>query len=234
MGLFDNDEALSRLNDLIKVGEVSAIYPEKCTARVVFDDEDGHVSFELPILQRNTIKTKDQHTVNIGEDVLCIFLPSGPEEGFIVGSFYAGEVTPPESVQTKRTTIFEDGTVFRYDMAAHVAEIIIEGTRIVADRANITVTAPEAVTVNCTTAQVNASESVTINTPTTNVKGILNVDGKINGKGGMAISGGGGGASAVITGALEATGDIKAGSISLQNHTHTENDAGSETSSANP
>ena len=44
MSLFDKDEALGRLNDLIKVGEVSSIDPATGTARVVFDDEDGTVS----------------------------------------------------------------------------------------------------------------------------------------------------------------------------------------------
>lgn len=49
---------------------------------------------------------------------------------------------------------------------------------------------------------------------------------KITGTGGMAISGGDGGASATITGNIElegtmsATGDVTAGSISLKNHTH--------------
>ena len=50
---------------------------------------------------------------------------------------------------------------------------------------------------------------------------------QITGQGGMAISGSSGGASISCTGNMElrgtidATGDIKAGSISLQNHTHT-------------
>ena len=32
---------------LIKIGEVSSIDPAKCTARVVFDDEDSIVSYEI-------------------------------------------------------------------------------------------------------------------------------------------------------------------------------------------
>ena len=38
------------LPDLIKIGEVSSVDPEKCTARVVFDDEDSLVSYDLQIL----------------------------------------------------------------------------------------------------------------------------------------------------------------------------------------
>jgi phage baseplate assembly protein V len=49
------------------------------------------------------------------------------------------------------------------------------------------------------------------------VSGNVEVAGQITGTGGMAISGGSG---ATVAGSLSATGDVKAGSISLQNHTH--------------
>ena len=41
MSLFDKDEALGRLNDLIKVGEVSSIDPATGTARVVLMTKTG-------------------------------------------------------------------------------------------------------------------------------------------------------------------------------------------------
>lgn len=230
MSLFAKDEALGRLNDLIKVGEVSSINPARCTARVVFDDEDGTVSYDLPILQRNTYKTQDFHSVAVGEDVLCLFLPTGPEEGFILGSFYAGDITPPESTKDRRTTVFEDGTVIHYDMASHTATILIDGTKIVADRSSVTVTAPSAVTVNCTNAVVKASSGVTLDTPKTDVTGVLNVSGLITGKGGLSVSGGSG---ATVTGSLKTTGDVVAGNISLQGHTHTAQGENAETTSAN-
>lgn len=222
MSLFKNDDTLGRLNDLIKVGEVSSIDPARGTARVVFDDEDGSVSYDLPILQRNTYKTQDFHSVTVGEDVLCLFLPTGPEEGFILGSFYAGEISPPESTKDRRTTVFEDGTVIRYDMASHTATVQIGATQIVAN--------PTTVTVNCSNAIVNATSGVTLNTPKTDVTGALNVTGLITGKGGLAVSGGSG---ATVTGSLKTTGDITAGAISLQGHTHTAQGENAETTSAN-
>lgn len=232
MGLFDNEEALGRLNDLIKVGEVSSIDPVRCTARVVFDDDDSIVSYDLPILQRNTLNTKDFHSVNVGEDVLCLFLPSGPEEGFILGSFYAGEITPPEKTEKRRTTVFEDGTVVQYDMVSHKLTVLIDGTSVVFDRQQGTITVPSAVTINCETATVNASGSVKLDTPATNVTGTLTVKGLITGQGGLAISSGSGGAAATVTGTLKATGDVVAGSISLQSHTHTAQGEKAETTSA--
>lgn len=241
MGLFNNDEALGRLNDLIRIGEVSSIDPVRCTARVVFDDDDSIVSYDLPILQRNTLKTHDFHSVNVGEDVLCLFLPSGPEEGFVIGSFYAGEVTPPEKTEKRRTTVFEDGTVVQYDMAVHKLTVLIEGTSIVFDRQNGTVTVPNAWTVNCDTATVNAKTSATVNTatatinasasttidtPSTHITGTLQVDKLITGSGGLSVTGGSGASiqcsgNMTLDGTIDATGDVTAGGISLQNHTHT-------------
>lgn len=216
-----------KIPDLFKVGEVSSVNPARCTARVVFDDEDSINSYDLPILQRNTFANKDYQTVEVGEDVLCMFLGPGQEDGFIIGSFYAGEVTPPESSNDKRTVIFKDGTRFSYDRASHVLTATIEGTEIVFDRQNGSITVPKGLTINCINANVNASGKTTIDTPNAEITGNLLVKGKITGQGGMAISGGGG---ASVTGDLTTTGDVVAGSISLKRHTHTEQGDGAETS----
>lgn len=94
----------------------------------------------------------------------------------------------------------------------------------VEDTGDITITAPqtvtvntEAVTVNCSTATVNASGSITFNTPSSTftgnveIQGTLNVAMQITGEGGLAVSGGSG---AVVTG------DVTADGISLKSHVH--------------
>ena len=92
-----NENWQERLNSIIRIGEVSSVDYSRGTARVVFDDEDSAVSFDLPVLHTNTFANKDYALPDVGEDVLCLFLPSGPEEGFILGSFYAGEIELPEA-----------------------------------------------------------------------------------------------------------------------------------------
>lgn len=111
----------------IRIGEVSSVDPAKCTARVVFDDEDGYVSDDLPIVQRNTQNTKDFWLPAVGEDVICLFLPCGEEDGFILGSFYADEIEPPTSSATKRYTEYPDGTVTEYDWESH--ELTVNGAK---------------------------------------------------------------------------------------------------------
>ena len=218
--------------DCIKIGTVSSVDPAKTTARVIFPDDDGLVSYDLQVLQVNSFRNTDFAMPDVGTDVVCAFLSSGSEEGFILGAVYTDGNPPPEGSMDKRTVVFKDGTRISYDRATHTLSADIEGTSIVADRQNVTITAPASVTVNCTNATVNASSSVTIDTPKTDITGVLNVAGLITGKGGLAISGGSGGAAASVTGTLKTTGDVVAGGISLQGHTHTEQGDGAETSSA--
>lgn len=57
----------------------------------------------------------------------------------------------------------------------------------------------------------------TVDAADTMITGNLLVQGKITGMGGLAVSGGGG---ASVEGSLSTTGDVTAGGISLQTHTH--------------
>lgn len=232
MAFFD---APTSIPSLIKIGEISSIDPSKCTARVVFDDEDSIVSYDLPVLQRNSLKNCDYAMPDVGEDAVVLFFGEGQEDGVILGSFYAGEVTPPEATENRRTVVFDDGTRVCYDRSEHKLTVTIEGTEVVFNRQDGSITVPNAVTINCTTATVNASSSVTLDTPKTDITGVLNVSGLITGSGGLAVSGGSGAAVTVsgnmnLQGQIDASNDVTAGGISLMGHTHTEQGDGAETS----
>lgn len=210
--------------DNFKIGEVSSINPVKCTARVIFDDENSMVTYDLPIMQRNSLGNRDYQMPDIGEDVLCLFRSDGFEDGVIIGSFYAGDVEPPETTADRRTVVFKDGTRICYDRAAHTLTVTIAGTEIVFDQQKGSITVPDSVTVNCTTATVNASSSVTINSPDTTCTGNLTVAGLITGQGGFTVTGGGGvvaNCNIQLNGSMSATGDVVASDISLNSHTHT-------------
>lgn len=210
--------------DNFKIGEVSSINPVKCTARVIFDDENSMVTYDLPIMQRNSLGNRDYQMPDIGEDVLCLFRSDGFEDGVIIGSFYAGDVEPPETMADRRTVVFKDGTRICYDRAAHTLTVTIAGTEIVFDQQKGSITVPDSVTVNCTTATVNASSSVTINSPDTTCTGNLTVAGLITGQGGFTVTGGGGvvaNCNIQLNGSMSATGDVVASDISLNSHTHT-------------
>jgi len=90
------------------------------------------------------------------------------------------------------------------------------------------------------TVHLIAGTQVTVTTPLalidaadTHVTGTLTVDGLFTYKAGMHGSGGAG-ATAVIDGGISATGDIKAGNISLEGHGHTEQGDGKRVSNPIP
>lgn len=203
-----NDERTASLEGLIRIGEVTSVNPEKLTARVTFDDDDGMTSFDLPILQRNTMKNRDYASVDIGEDVVCVFLPSGVEEGFIIGTLYAGEITPPQSSQNVRMVEFEDGTVLKYDRSAHKLSASVVGDVEVTASGKADITATGSVS-------VTSSKKIVLTAPSIVLNGAIEGYSQSGGSGTMKMTG-----TMSITGNVVSDGDVKASGISLKNHTH--------------
>ena len=203
------------LSDLFRVGEVTSVNPAAMTARVTFDDDDGVTSFDLPILQRNTLNNHDHCCVDVGEDVLCLFLPTGIEEGFILGSFYAGEVMPPSNSGDVRMVEFSDGTKLSYDRSSHTLTGNVKGKVELAVSGTVSVQAQDSVT-------VKSSTSITLQAPVINLNGAINTAAEGGGSGTMTIKGNiDQTGSQKVSGDIEAEGDVMAGSISLKSHTHT-------------
>jgi phage baseplate assembly protein V len=136
------------LDDLIRVGKVSSIQPEKCTARVAFEDLDDVVSYELPILVRGSLQNKDYWMPEPDEQVVCLFLPSGNAQGFILGSIYSQQDTPPVSDVNKRHLAFPDGTFVEYDRQTHTLTIDAKGPINIVTTKAVTITANDHVIVN--------------------------------------------------------------------------------------
>ena len=86
------------LGQLVRVGIVSSIDAEKLKARVLFEERDNLVSGWLQVYQRPEAIVKvcvaDSHTrekrlktwmPEIGDHVLCLYLPTFNAAGFILG-----------------------------------------------------------------------------------------------------------------------------------------------------
>lgn len=155
-GTGDNSGSFMRL------GEVTSIDFANVKVRVTFDDEDGMTSNWLPVMQRNTIANQDYWLPDIGEDVVCVFFKEGAEDGFVLGSIYAGDVKPPENNGDKRTVVFKDGTRVSYDRAQHHLDIAIEETTLHADRSKVNVQAPDEISATSKKITVSGSESVSV------------------------------------------------------------------------
>ena len=146
-------EMIERLRDLesivanlFRVGTVSSINEEAATARVTFSDRDNVVSYDLPVITKNTLKNKDYWMPDVEEQVLCLFLPIGIETGFIVGGYYDTKTEKPAATGNKRAAEFEDGTRVEYDREAHKLQIDIPetaGTVVINCAGSVTVNSPK-------------------------------------------------------------------------------------------
>jgi len=118
------EESLKRL---VRIGVVTQVFEDKGTVRVMLPDADKEITYELPVLVRKTLKDKDYWLPDIGEHVLCVFLPIGEEQGFVIGAFYSKADKVPVSDKNKKVIEFEDGTKIEYNRKEHKLKIEVKG-----------------------------------------------------------------------------------------------------------
>ena len=228
----------STMQSMVKTGVVASTDPASGTARVELSDEDGLISFDLGVLVRKTHRDKDYWMPDVGDQVLCLFLPFGLEQGFILGSFYSSPDPAPVTSQDKRHVLFGDGTWLEYDRKSHTLSGHIKGAvdQLTVDQDAVVEVAGsvQATTGQDLIAQVGNNAEVTaggshiqLNAPLIKLQGNLS-----------AVAQGGGTAtetkeanteqtgSFTLTGDLEvdgsihATGDILADGSNSNHHTH--------------
>lgn len=207
----------------LKVGTVSSVNAAEGTARVYFPDDDDLVSYDLQVVHTFAHQNKEYAMPDVGADVVCGFLSSGSEEGFILGGVFTKGNPPPESSLDVWARHFADGSKIRYDRSSHVLSVTINETKITANRDNITVEAPKKITVKGgqqvdveggQVVNVNAGANIALTAPTISLT-----------MGGTKMTLKGDSATIKtqklrVEGSIECTGDVTAGGISLQNHTH--------------
>lgn len=125
--------------NIIRYGRVSSVNTADHTVRVVFEDEDDLVSWNLPVLVANASKNQDFCLPDVGEYVVCAFLPNGIAAGFCLGSVYNQQIRPPQNSQDVRSVTFEDGTVVAYNRSSHTLAIDVKGSVTVTAAGNVTV-----------------------------------------------------------------------------------------------
>lgn len=166
---------------LIKVCTVCSRNPAKHTVRVTRPEAKNWVSAELQVLTQCTYEDQAVKLPDLNEDVLCIFRPEAPECGFVIGSFYAGEVEPSTVDPDETQHRFNDGSVFTYNRKTHEFDFTDESTHIHADRENIRMECPKSLSLKCKDFSLSAGSSVKIAAGTTidiTAGGAITVNGK--------------------------------------------------------
>lgn len=126
------------LRNIIRVGRVSSVDGSSCTARVVFNDAEDAVSYDLPVLQPCAKDNAAYSLPDIDTQVVCLFLPNpsgkGLNTGFVVGSLYSSVDKSKESDHEVKSIRFSDGSYIRYDhgnIEIHaVGDVVITGANI--------------------------------------------------------------------------------------------------------
>ena len=151
---------------------------------------------------------------SIGEQVI-VFSPNGDlTQGKALAGLFSVESPAPQTSLKIRSIHYPDGAVVLYDFGQHsLSAILPAGSSALVKADAVTADAP----------QTTCTGDVTI-------KGNLVVEGFSALNNGAKVLGGGGGAAIVIEGDVTATGDVKAGNISLRNHPHGEVKRGDEKS----
>ena len=74
----DYDEDVGEIENLVRIGTVIKVTGD--TARVRFEEYDNMISDDLPIVYR-----RRKWTTDINDIVLCLFVPYGDGDGYILG-----------------------------------------------------------------------------------------------------------------------------------------------------
>ena len=113
------------LERIIAVGEVVEVNPQTHRVRVKLKGRQGIITDFLPVLVPMSYKDKVYTLPKVGDTVLCLFLPYGIEDGFVLGSFYTLNDKKPANDENIHMIEFEDGTRVEYDKTAHKLSVNI-------------------------------------------------------------------------------------------------------------
>ena len=97
------------MENVIRVGKVSAIDYQAGTVRVVYHDKDDSVTRPIPML------SPEYKMPEIGDQVLVVHLSNGTEAGVVLGRPWSDKNRPPES----------GAGLYRKDLGRAIGEAVI-------------------------------------------------------------------------------------------------------------
>ncbi len=136
------DAVERRLAQILRLGIVDQVYPREGKVRVLMPDNQCLESYRLPVLVRKTHRDQDWWLPDLGEQVLCLFLPIGLEQGFVLGAPWSQADPPPVAEEDKRHLRFADGTWLEYDRATGDMQVHCRGRLVIAAGEGVELRAP--------------------------------------------------------------------------------------------
>ncbi len=135
----------NQLNQLVRIGIVVQVLPDLGKVRCRLHDADCMETFELAVLFPKTRLDKYYAMPDIGEQVLCLFLPlnNGLSLGFVLGAFYSLIDRPPVADSGKTVINFEDGSRLIYDKEYGDLAMHIKGSVTIAANGPLKLAVPQ-------------------------------------------------------------------------------------------
>lgn len=217
---------------MLKFGIISSIDFSAGLARVYFE-EDDIVSAPLKISVMRAGPDQVTFPFGLNEHVWCL-MDEHSEYGVIGGAIFDEENNPSGMAAGKLLIKFADSSFIQYDRNSHILDVNING------KINVNCTEAD---VTCTGASNVDAQQVNITAAETNITGIVNITGALNVSGVASV----GGLASITPGtpvdagsadlnvnSVNASDDIKAGTVSLKGHKHTSSPGGGITSTPIP
>lgn len=124
--MFGFENLNNRLNNIVREGIVSAVYPERHSCRVSFEDRNNLVSAELPVLTLFAYKNKVFALPDVGERVVVLAASNDVVSGggYVIGSLFTSETPPPVEGDKDIVRLeFSDKAFISYDRLSHLFTI---------------------------------------------------------------------------------------------------------------
>src|SRR5690606_14646915 len=133
----EGKEAMQLARNLIRVGQVNSVDPGKGTVRVLFEDKDNLISDDIPLLNF------EYNMPKVGDQVLCVFLGNGLDQGFCLGSFYSEISPPPANNKDIFMKKLDEDTKIEYNKQTKSLKVTTKEVQIYVQDGKVTVKADE-------------------------------------------------------------------------------------------
>ncbi len=223
------EDVLSMLRKLVCIGVVSKVDTTYRRVKVTFPADPYPESDWLPVLGMRSKGVSVSCNLAQGEQVLCVFLPSGSMmKGYVLGTMVNRSAKPYVANADKFGIQFKDGTLLEYDQSSSTGILKIKGGEpaITVDESGVTIDSPK-YTVNSPTILLNGQTHITqalTGDMTATFTGLVGAAGYGSATGGAAVMNSG----AVMKGSVT----INGVTVAVISHNH-EDAEGRPTSTAN-
>lgn len=212
-------DVLSMLRRLVCIGIVSEVDTSLRRVKVIFPGTNYPESDWLSVVGFRSKGVSISCNLEAGEQVLCLFIPSGSMiRGFVLGTLANNKDKPYISNADKFGIQFKDGTLLEYDQSSATGMLKIKGGEpaITVNESGVTIDSPK-YTVNAPTILLNGQTHITkalTGDMTATFTGLVGAAGYGSATGGAAVMNGG----AIMQGSVT----INGVTVAVVTHTHTD------------